>query len=106
MDNILGRSGKVIFTFENGSCNSNQIAYVKATFSEDRENVNGVCRIMYVEIECDNDVPHEIKSKVETEIFNHFAGNDYIDEESSWKEAAANDIRNYVGVSNVDVDWE
>lgn len=95
---------RMVFEFENVSCSSEQITYIKAIFSEDREKMIGVCRITELEIEYKNDVSDEIKSKVETQIFNYFAGKEYFTENDNWKEDAKNDISIYVGISNVDVE--
>lgn len=83
-----------------------EISYINATFGEDRENMIGVCRMTGVEIECDGDVPGEIISEVQNQIFNHFAAEEYFTEDPDWKDDAANNISEYTGVSNVNVDWE
>ena len=45
---------RMVFEFENVSCSSEQITYIKAIFSEDREKMIGVCRITELEIEYNN----------------------------------------------------
>lgn len=83
-----------------------EISYINATFGEDRENMIGVCRMTGVEIECDGDVPGEIISEVQNQIFNHFADKEYFSEDPNWKKEAEEDISDYTGVSSVNADWE
>lgn len=82
------------------------ISYINATFSEDREDLPGVCRITGIEIECDGDIPDEILSDVQSTIFNHFADKEYFSEDPNWRKQAEEDISDYTGVSSVNADWE
>ena len=83
-----------------------KISCINATFGEDRKNVIGVYRMTNVKIECDDNIPHKIISGIQNQIFNHFAAEEYNTEDSDWKNNAANDIREYTGVSNVNIEWE
>lgn len=93
----------MIFKFGNSSYSSKQIYHINATFSEDRKNMLGICRITDLEIECDENIPYQIKTKIETQLFNYFADKEYIIEDSNWQEYATNDIANYTDVSNITI---
>lgn len=65
------------------------ILSVNAKYCEDRANVLGVCRLVSIEIaEIIPSVSNNIKEKMEREISNHFAEDEYFTEDETWKISA------------------
>lgn len=81
-----------------------EISHITAFYSEDRENVLGICRMISVDIDTDFPITEDIKSKIEGEISNHFAEDEYHTEDKNWRTDAINDIRKYTGVSSIDIE--
>lgn len=83
-----------------------EITGITATYTEDRENVLGICRLTYAEIECAEEISNEVKRGIETQIRNHFAEDEYHTEDDRWKEEARSDIQEYTGAEYVEVELE
>ncbi|MCI7106732.1 MAG: hypothetical protein MR945_02475 [Agathobacter sp.] len=86
--------------------NEYDISFITATYSEDRDNTPGVCRLTELEIEFDQDISDNDQTEIENEIFNHFAEDEYFTEDGSWRTEAENDIREYTYASSIYIDFE
>lgn len=67
---------------------------VRAAFCQDRENTPGVYRLtdIVVEIE-DIEGKEEQEEKIENELRNHFAVDEYFIEDPNWRKSAENKIK-------------
>lgn len=82
------------------------ISCINAKYSEDRPNVIGIRRITEVEIEVDGVIPAEEKKGLENNIFNYFAETEYHTEDENWSQDAADDLRRYTNIKNINIDVE
>lgn len=80
------------------------ILSVNAKYCEDRANVLGVCRLVSIEIaEIIPSVSNNIKEKMEREISDPFAEDEYFTEDETWKISAEKDIKKYTDAHTVHI---